>query len=85
MLISGLVAYRIGLALNPQIKVETETVTEYITINEVREVLPPLPECANFDFNPRVGGMPMDEFIAWSAEVYGWGAGCSGALKALQE
>lgn len=61
-----------------------ETVTEYVTVPEPVEVLPLLPECAGFDFDPDVSGMAFTDFIVYTGELYAWGATCSNALNALK-
>ena len=85
LLISALVAYRIGLAsATHTVETQTETVTKFVTLPEVRYVVPPLPECAGFDFSGDVGGMAMDDFIIWAGELYSWAAGCSNALARVK-
>jgi hypothetical protein len=59
-------------------------VTKFVTVPEVRYVMPPLPECAGFDFSGDVGGMAFDDFIIWAGELYSWAAGCSNALERVK-
>ena len=81
LLISALVAYRTGLdTATHTVEIQTETVTRYVNVPVVRVVLPPLPECAGFDFDGEVGGMPFGDFIVWTGELYAWASGCSSAL-----
>jgi len=61
-------------------EVQTEAVTEFITVEKRVEVMPDLPECAGFDFDPSIGGMNGAELIGYTAKLYQWGADCSNAL-----
>jgi len=45
------------------------------------EVLPPLPECSNFNFSPDISGIRGNELIGLTARLYQWGANCSNALR----
>lgn len=80
------VGFRLGWSLRPPEYVErvvqAPPVVEYVTVPV--EVLPPLPACAGFDFDPDVSGMAFDAFILWAGELYAWAAACSNALIALQ-
>ena len=77
-MISASVSYLITSTFRPES-------IEYVTVPKPVEVMPPLPECANFDFNPDVGGMLGDEFVIYTAELWQWGAGCSNAVYEVQK
>lgn len=88
VLISIIVGFRIGWIFRPPEYVEVvEQVPLYDTVVVERLVyrIPPLPECAGFDFDPHVGGMNGSELIKYTAEVYNWGARCSTALATESE
>jgi hypothetical protein len=66
-------------------RVQTGVVVGAVAIEDVQYRLPPLPECAGFDFDPKIGGMSGAELVSYTARLYYWAAGCSNALVVTQE
>ena len=60
---------------------ETITVERTVPVTEIVEVMPAIPECAAFKFDPDIGGMAGDQLVILTARLYQWGSGCSSALK----
>ena len=63
---------------------DTKKVTAYLPVEVEVEVLPALPECANFNFDPDISGIDMSELILYTAKLYQWGAGCNNALASAK-
>jgi len=61
--------------------VVNKVVERSVEVPRVVEVLPPLPECSNFDFNPEIGGMTGSQLIVYTFRLYKWGSQCSSALS----
>jgi hypothetical protein len=62
-------------------EIEIKEVERYVETVKIIEVLPPLPDCSNFNFDHSISGISGDKLIILTAKLYQWGSNCSNALR----